>query len=231
MTKIYAKQISPEHQESPLFWDIWPENVICDGNRSFKRHTTDLYDRILDAYDEAAYYYQELGNHPRSSDYKNLTDLVNDFFPPSEYRGRNYSTQNLHKIRRALELYETRGYYQGEHIPAMLEGITGKAWSTATIRGCCQGDWQDIIYPAEYGPEWLKCFEAEYFNTGTEWSVHDDETPPDGPENIFGVSIYCHGWSDDEIKKEIAESFGGTAENVVLYTFTGWKRTAQYEEV
>lgn len=33
--KIYAKQISPEYQESPLFLgdEFWPEGIILDGNR------------------------------------------------------------------------------------------------------------------------------------------------------------------------------------------------------
>lgn len=35
--KIYAKQISPENQESPLFLgeEFWPEGIILDGNRDY----------------------------------------------------------------------------------------------------------------------------------------------------------------------------------------------------
>lgn len=39
--KIYAKQISPEYQESPLFLgdEFWPEGIILDGNRDYKSRT------------------------------------------------------------------------------------------------------------------------------------------------------------------------------------------------
>ena len=33
--KVYARQIAPEYQESPLFLgdEFWPENVLVYGNR------------------------------------------------------------------------------------------------------------------------------------------------------------------------------------------------------
>lgn len=110
--------------------------------------------------------------------------------------------------------------------------ITGRAWDWCTLRGCCQSDWQYCIYPAD---EWngasLERLEAEYFNTGSEWIVHDDQDAPDGPEDINGFSVYCTGWNDDQLRQEIADAAGGRPEDVTLYKFTGYTRRAEYEEV
>ena len=111
-----------------------------------------------------------------------------------------------------------------------LELISGEKWGNSTIRGCCQGDWQEVIYPAIYGREWLECFEMEYFNTGSEWIIHDEDTAPETPEAVSGYSIYCYGWNNDLIRAEIAEAVGANPEEVILYRFNGWARSASYEE-
>lgn len=85
---------------------------------------------------------------------------------------------------------------------------------------------------AEWSREALDDLETEYFNTGSEWIVDDGEFNPDedSPLNINGCSIYCHAGSDDGIKQEIANSFGGAAADVVLYHFAGWSRSAVYDK-
>ena len=54
--KIYARQISPECQESPLFLgeEFWPEGIILDGNRHYKSHTIPVYDQITRYFDDMA---------------------------------------------------------------------------------------------------------------------------------------------------------------------------------
>lgn len=230
--KIYAKQVPPEYQESPLHtFDEYPEDIILDGNRHYKSHTTPLYDRILASYDDAAEYLDELKIYGKRATYRNVTEIINDYFPAYENREKPYSTKDIHNIRRALELYGSRDYYEGEYIIAMLNAITGRVWRSGTIRGCCQGDWQDIIYLAEsWSAAALDAFETEYFNTGTEWIVHDDENAPETPDDISGFSVYCTGWRKDDIRAEIADAAGGNADDVVLYEFTGWSRSAVWEE-
>lgn len=156
--KIYAKQVPPEHQESPLEWNDWPENVAVFGNRHYNAHTFDALDN-------------------------------------------------------------------GDEKPLLCEGLellTGRKYRYRTIHGCSQGDWQEIIYPAEYGRNWFDAFETEYFNTGTEWTVD-----PDG--DCF--SVYVISWSDDGIRREIADACGCNADDVVLLRFIGWRKTPEYEEV
>lgn len=116
--------------------------------------------------------------------------------------------------------------FDGEkHILRALHLLTGKRHEKHTIRGCCQGDWQDIYYPvADYTPEAIQALEIEYFNLGTEWIITSAEDPE-------GYSLYCYSMEADEIRKEIANNTGEKPENVILQMFTGWTKTAAYTEV
>lgn len=220
--KIYAKQVPPEHQESPLFLgdEFFPDNIILDGNRDYNSHTTPLYDRIMQAYDDAAREIESLDARDGCAAYNNATEAINDYFPPLEYREKPYSTRDIHAIREALRMYGTSDYYNGRYITAMLDAITGGDWKNGTIRGCCQGDWQHIIYNAnDWSRADIDIFETEYFNTGAEWIIDDD------------YSIYTHAWRDGDIRAEIAAAAGVDPGDVVLCIFTGWKRTPEYMEV
>lgn len=232
--KIYAKQVPPEYQESPLFLgdEFWPDNIILDGNRDYNAHTTPLYDRIVSAYEDAAREIENIDLKNGYAAYNNATEAINDYFPPLEYRGKPYNTRDIHRIREALRLYGTRKHYNGEYILEMLEAITAETWHTGTIRGCCQGDWQTIYYPVKaWSTEAITIFETEYFNTGSEWIIHDENTDPDGPEDITGFSVYCHGWNTEDIKREIIDAYGATDAEVILYKHTGYTKLSKWEAV
>lgn len=227
MTKtIYARQVPPEYQESPLFWgeDI---NAEIFGNRQYKRITSKLFDSLPGMLDDLAAVWDNLqaGYHDGTTWAEELADLV----PP---QGRPEYTR---EERRAAWPDIMRNFVDERQAPEYyckaLRLITGRAWDYCTLRGCCQGDWQYCIYPAD---DWdgasLERLEAEYFNTGTEWIIHDDENEPDGPEDINGFSIYCTGWNDDQIRKEIADAAGGLPEAVKLYKFRDFRRVAEWEE-
>lgn len=111
-----------------------------------------------------------------------------------------------------------------EKLAAALTRHTGETWDTLTICGCCQGDWQNVIFPVNaWSRAALEAFETEYFNTGTEYAVND-------PDDDIGTFIYCHGWSADQHRAEIAESLGTTPENITLLTFAGYTKTPKYKE-
>ena len=74
-----------------------------------------------------------------------------------------------------------------------------------------------------YPLHWHEYFEIEYFNTGKEWRLEDEEG------DDFG-NVYTHEWKDDERKREIAENIGVDPGEVTLYLFDGWTKTAKYKE-
>ena len=48
---IYAKQIPPEYQESPLSTWGWPEELTCNVKHS-RQHTSEAYELLLRYADE-----------------------------------------------------------------------------------------------------------------------------------------------------------------------------------
>lgn len=221
--KLYARQVNPEYQESPLFFDeCFPENIIVTGNRDYNSHTIDEYERIEQCFDELCEEYENIKTH-NSSYYKNATELLQDYFPGK------YSTKTIHKFKEILEKYGTRYYYEGDYIVDMLEIVTGKEWRKRTIRGCCQSEWQEIIYPVnEWTKESIEAFEIEYFNTGSEWEIHDNENDPECPEDITGFCVYCTSWNDEGIKKELIEAAGYEPEEIIMYEYAGYTKTPVY---
>lgn len=64
-------------------------------------------------------------------------------------------------------------------------------------------------------------------------SIFDEEAEPESPEDINGHSVYCHGWNNDQIKQEIAETEGEKVDEVeiILYAFKDYARIPIYEAV
>lgn len=218
--KIIARQIPPEYQESPLFYgdEFWPENVYVFGNRDYNQHAGPLealrraLENIADVFDDM----QHGNGWTNNLNYAIRCEL------PNEYRREFTRPERLLIVELANKYTESRTNEENDILCDVLELFTGERWSNGTIRGCCQGDWQEIIYPAEYGREWLEAFETEYFNTGSEWIVD-----PDGDN----VSVYVHGWSDEQIRAELADAAGVNPAEIELHAFSGWSRTAVYTEV
>lgn len=226
---IYAKQVPPEYQESPLFFEgSWPEKVYVFGNRHLIQRD-DFLQTLRAGMEEAADALAalQLGH----GWYDNWIDVLADLLPPMDTRGEYTRAERMHWIELCDQYCEAREADENDILCDALALISGEKWANGTIRGCCQGDWQEVIYPAEYGREWLRDFETEYFNTGTEWIIHDEDFTPEDPDEISGFSVYCLGWNNDLIRAEIAEYSGGCPENVTLFSFNGWSRSASYEEV
>ena len=217
--KIIAKQIPPEYQESPLFLgaEFWPENVFVFGNRHYNQHA-DVLNELKTALENIADVFDDMrhgGAWTTDLSHAILCEL------PDNYRREYSRRERLRIVELATEYSITKSDDENDVLCAALELFTGKTWDHGTIRGCCQGDWQEIIYPAEYGRKWLAKFETEYFNTGSEWLID-----PDGD----CISVYTHGWHDEEIRAELADATGTTPENITLLQFTGWNRTTEYTE-
>ena len=238
--KIYAKQVSPEYQESPLFLDeCFPEDIILTGNRNYTSRTTPEYDKIAANFDSMAgtwendrFFYRWNGagydKIPQKPDYT-LQELL------TEYRftrpdGKPWTTQQRHRWRVLME--GENGAEDESTILAALELLTEYKWESGEIRGSCQGDWQGIFYRADtWSRGGLRAFETEYFNEGSEWIVHDENTEPESPEDITGFSMYCTEWREEDIAAAIAEAVGGKPEDVILYAYDGETRTAKYRKV
>lgn len=222
--KIYAKQIAPEYQESPLYMGEWPENVYVFGNRGYKDNSKRI-DEIRRGLETIADTFADMQNGENWARNGNLHAVI--WYELPREGGAGYTRAERLEIVRLAEMYcNCRSYDENDIICDVLEIITGKKYDNATIRGCCQGDWNYIIYPAEYGREWLKEFEIEYFNLGDEWALYEN-----GPDGEYVFHFYTHSWRDDEKRAEIADAAGVKPDDVILYAFDGWSRTPVYKEI
>lgn len=235
MMKIYARQVSPEYQESPLFHgdEFFPENINVYGNDHYNEHCSELFNRVWNVlyHGELLDAWEDLNNG--SGWYNSWAEALEDLMPP-EGRAAYTRDERKNKIPELLKRFsECPSSMEESIICEVLEVVTGKSWSYRMIRGCCQGDWQKILYPSdEWTSESLEVFETEYFNTGSEWIVHDEDTEPENPDDISGYSVYCIGWNDDKIKAEILEAAGGSSEDeVILYKFYGYRNILVYSLV
>lgn len=209
--KIHAYQRPPEWQESPLFFDESAfDGLELYGNKDLVERTSDTFRNIPGMLDDIADELDDLENG-----LKNYTDFATIL---EAYTGRDNYTRVERKawidvVRRWEETDEETGVFLDA-----LRLITRKEYKSAVLRGSCQSDWQRIIYPSEYSTEWLRAFEIEYFNLGTEWEIEEEQ----------GLSIYCTTYDP---RAEIADVTGADPGDIVLYEFDGWKRTPKYKAV
>lgn len=219
--RVYAKQVPPEHQDSNF--DIANyENIILKGNRHYTEYWREWAENLPERMTEAlnALYYIQNGR----GYYDTWEEVLNDLLPPQD-RGE-YTREERKKWAEILERYDERGSAEeNASLCYALSLITGKEWEWCDLTGTCQGDWIECFYMVDmWGREALEVLEAEYFNTGTEWHITEDE-------NDLGYYQYCTGWNDTMIRNEIAETTGANPSDIVLLKFAGWTRTASYEEV
>ena len=235
---IYAKQIPPEYQESPLYWsrnprtreldlaDTWP-GVSLTGNRHLCGYTAEEYDDAERATNEAA---EEYNNGKEwTGERVTLRDALRDY-GIEKRNGKQWSPRELGQWKRLFEEYDRNPYDRRNaerRLLTALQLITGEPYERDTLRGCSQGDYIECTYPRnKYSAADLARLEKEYFNTGEEWTIYDDD-PNENPD-AESFSMYVYSWDDDEKRKEIAAAAGVDPAEVELHAFTGWSRSACY---
>lgn len=201
---IYAKQINPAYQISPMFEDDFLDNPLdfaLFGNKDFHERMPEYMKYVICCLD--------------SLDIESVED-INSYFP-----GARKETEN----RILLELCkEYQNNFDVEIFCKIYSLITGEKWTYTTIRGCVQSEWQYFLYiHSHYNNDSLNRIEIEYFNYGTQWIIENGENK--------GVSIYCISLDFDNIKKEIREELQlESSDIIVLKTFTTIK-CIKYMEV
>ena len=231
--KIYAKQVSPEYQESPLYmFNEYPENVTVTGNRDFKEHIADEFQQVFENLEngECAEMLEQIKNNECNC-YNNKTDCILDYFPP--IHKKNYSTKEIKELSEIISEYNYCNKKEEDYyICRVLSLRTGDEYECECIRGCFQSDWNYVYYPKnKYENDFISKFEIEYFNIGSEWIIHDYNNVPERAEEIKGYSRYCYEWDIDKIKEEIAKENRVSKDDVVLYQFNGYQKISTYKIV
>lgn len=231
--KIYARQIMPEFQDSRIFDDDGNgvEYINVWGNKDYQSRTSSVFDRVKECLDagELAEDIEAVMEKNPSAIYGNITEAINNQLWRDD--GKPYSTRQIGKLKQLVLRYsECRSSEEDQILVDVLSIVTGEEWDYRQIHGCCQSEWNTVYYPVKYWTkESLEAFETMYFNTGSEWIIHEGDTEPTSPEEIDGCSCYCVSWNDEGIKKELAEVAGAeNLEDIVLYKYAGSKSVPIY---
>ena len=219
--KIYAKQINPAYQESPLFYDdMFPNDIAVCGNREYIEHCPEVFNLVYSVLSEGELAELLENKNGWKNWYKNITEAITDYLPPEKEK---YSTKDIGALKRlVLQYAQCSSREEDSILCSVLSIVTGHKWDCRKICGCTQSEWNYIYYPVdEWSKAALEAFEAVYFNTGSEWIIDEGDFNPDkdNPEEISGYSVYCVSWNDDGIKQEIANSAGVNIDDVILFPF------------
>ena len=217
-----ATQVAPEYQESPMMMmDDCYEGIEISGNKDFKGVTSKQFDDLMFFCKHDSACDEVLEN---KSDLAYVKPLLNEFLLNGTID--KYSDSDISDLVFAIEdITCGRGYQQNEGIAKALTIITGKHYVHKLLRGNCQGEWNDCYYPNRmYSDEAISNIECEYFNTGSEYMVSEEDSEEE-------VSYYVHTYSPEDIKEELAKMIDCDPENIVLRVFDGWIKTASYREI
>ena len=219
--KVYARQVPWEWQESP--WDderLKIDKAALYGNRSYGRYVFDEFEQVVKALEEMDW--DDVGDDRL---YSTEQEMLLDYVPPV---GRDsYTDEEIETWKFASQMYN-QNYGRNEQwgICMGLTLMLGKEYDYKTLRGSCQSDWIYFIYPTDlYNDEAVRRLETEFFNTGEEWMIHDEETVPDCPEAVNGYTMYVY----DDARKEIAAEAGVAPEDVVLWKYDGMRSIPKYK--
>ena len=118
---------------------------------------------------------------------------------------QSYTTPEVDEI---LEKHRG-GTFVLENIADELSRRHDEEYKVGTLRGCVQGEWQYIIYPATFESE-LPYIEQEYFNLCDEWRcVPENGHVEDG--------MYCFTYPFDKMDAEEQLAFICMCDEVVLH--------------
>ena len=219
--KVYARQVPWEWQESP--WDdeqLKIDKAALYGNRSYGRYVFNEFEQVVKALEGMDW--DDVGD---DRPYSTEQEMLLDYVPPV---GRDsYTDEEIETWKFACQMYNPN-YGRNEQwgICMGLTLMLGKEYDYKTLRGSCQSDWIYFIYPTDlYNDEAVRRLETEFFNTGEEWMIHDEETVPDCPEAVNGYTMYVY----DDARKEIAAEAGVAPEDVVLWKYDGMRSIPKYK--
>lgn len=232
--KFYARQIEPQFQDSRIFEDdgMGTDYINVCGNRNYESCTSNVFDRVKECLDagELATEFEYIAKKSMYASYDTITEAINNW----SYHdgGKTYNTRQVGKLKQLVLKYsDCKSNEEDQILVDVLSIVTGEEWAYKQIHGCCQGEWNNVYYPIQYWTkESLEAFETMYFNTGSEWIVHEGDIEPASLEEIDGCSYYCVAWNDEGIKRELAEAVGvETPEDIILYKYTGSISIPTYE--
>lgn len=202
------------------------DDVIITGNRDYISFNddNDLYSSVVHAINSGMECELDAISLYDNDIYHTYKECVED------YLGFNVSATQARLIKNRIldnRSYRTRFYSDDDILIAdIMSIISGHEYEWSMIRGYCQREWQEVLYPADkYSHDLIEMLEGYYF-TGSDYRItiyEDDE------ETDCACAFY---WQDDDVIKElVAEECGCNVDDVHLFYISGYCSTPVYTEV
>lgn len=245
--KIYAIQEDSEFFDNDIYYN--EDDAVCDniwigGNRDFISMNDEMFTPILDAMNDVLYELDNIG----PEDFENKEDyiaeqnqILRDMFESAEHKLSDEDVDAIHAI---ISDYETT-YHEAENVAKIWSILKHEQFEVITLRGCCQRDWIECIYPAS-AEDKLNYIEAVYFGTGSEYKIvfdmNDEYADMDKNELIDALAdaedadtYYLLGYNTETLKQEIAEAASSakhtyTPDDIKLISISNYYsvRTCEY---
>lgn len=219
---VYAKQVPLDIQESPLWFDLFYDEyplpvIIINGDwlksskQPFESEYKYMWKKVPDFFEE-------------------ITDNLEDGYGLEKsckmaMQEIDWTYEKLEGVQKLIDEFGTDTYFDTDAQIEFFRIVTGLDWKETCIHGCVQGDWADVLYLDEVGFD-IRQFQSMYFNTGTEWIVHYNNSIPECAEDIDGYSVYI--CDHEDVEERIREEAGKPDDDVVLYEFTEYAKIACY---
>lgn len=225
MSKIfYAREVEVNSMDDTNY-EFWVESCGTDfvitGNRDFYGHCENtIFENIVKALDNCDII-KELDifdTDKEDSIYTSHADIYSDFF------NSNIDDVKARALDCALDKYYNR---QTEDcgLCEVLTILTGHKWEYNCIRGCSQGDWNNIYYNADVlTDDDIEKIGIDYFNIGNGWMISETKDFEDA------FYMYTYSWNDEGIKAEIADAVDYEDAEILLSRIEGYSRVANYSE-
>lgn len=204
---IKAVQVAPESQQSPMQLDYLElnnsdnDNIVIIGNNDYIPFTTRFNECLYNSIDTIA------SDAPAARELFGSIDNMINYYSLEKNNGRRYSNKEKHDLITALTEYYNGSIDIEECYCVLLSLIYSARFDYKHIYGSVQREYNTIYYNADiYSANDLYCFESDYFNTGSEYI-------------ISGCSIYCYGYKDEMIKKELSAATGINTDNIILDSY------------
>lgn len=206
--------------------DCYPD-VIITGNRDYISFNddNDLYSSVVHAINSGMECELDAISLYDNDIYHTYKECVED------YLGFNVSASQARLIKNRIldnRSYRTRYYSDDDILIAdIMSIVTGHEYEWSTIYGYCQGDWQEVLYPADkYNARDLLDELEGYYFTGRDHciTIYEDDEEIDCFWDFY--------WQDDDVIKElVAELCGCNVDDVHLFYISGYSTIPTYTEV
>lgn len=206
--KIIAKQYPFDWHIHEAFekYSFQDQNFVIEGNNRLSPfYNSEIFQNVKKELENGEVY--EALNLMEEEGYcwflpyeKYSTQIIQIYFPKEN--GKKYNAKELLTLKRLLRKWEAT--YKDDVLLDILTIVTGKKWEMGEIKGCTQGDWNNIFYVKNEID--IENIEARYFGLWTEWEITDD----DGDVTVWQIFDYQNP------KEYLAECFGVKEKDIEL---------------